>query len=127
MLLLYIISMWLCQGKYDMKKQFYIYCTDFTNRPLTTASSSRRKSDTKCYLYLFRIARRSPLCVATKPFEIVATVLRAPHELHTTKYKRDACSLSKSVSGDLHILQVTYSPIYFFSSDSIFLLERMYP
>ena len=34
-----IISMWLCQGKYDMKKQFYIYCTDFTNRPLTTASS----------------------------------------------------------------------------------------
>ena len=71
--------------------------------------------------YLLRNALLSPLCVATKPFDIVATVLLAPHELHSTKNKREACSLTKFVSGDLHILHVTYSPMYFFNNDSIFL------
>src|SRR4051812_33526926 len=44
-----------------------------------------------------------------------------PHALQFIKYRREMGSRVSSVSSDLHMWQVTYSPMYLRSSDSMYL------
>lgn len=65
------------------------------------------RASTSARVAYARIFRLLPTW-AEKPVLIAVTLRLEPHELHVRKYRRFSPLLS-SVSGDLHVLQVTYS------------------